>query len=145
MIRFWHHPNSTSLGRTRSKRRPSDWQTVGPWPHPPQWISMCHGCIQGGPQAGRYKWSCIYPLYKWSYKWVTGVITRVRGVVTVGGVLTYNSTYNWWGPTLYLLGSIRIQMCPKEWIHMTWAWDWDHQSSWRGLDSYGVYKGRKTG
>ena len=30
-----------------------------------------------------------YNPYKWPYKWVTGVVTHINGVIS------YNSTYNW--------------------------------------------------
>ena len=43
--------------------------------------------VQGGPLPGGYN------PYKKPYKWVTGVITPMNGVITV--------TYNWLGPTLY--------------------------------------------
>ena len=40
-----------------------------------------------------YKWS--YNPYKWPYKWVTGVIIPINGVITL--------LITGWGPTLYLL------------------------------------------
>ena len=36
--------------------------------------------LQGGPPTS-YKWN--YNPYKWPYKWVTGVITPISGVITL--------------------------------------------------------------
>ena len=60
-------------------------------------------CIEGGPLASN-KWS--YNTYKWPYKWITGVITPISGVITLlitgrgpscmGGLVVIHGDLNPW-------------------------------------------------